>query len=120
MSQDTTTHAVTLETKNGAPGSSVVSPGDSLGHRNFDDALATTIGPPNPGTSRRVVRAASFRHDGDGDVLVQPAGMGFDVAVDDPLALLAVTMAAIKFGHPPEMLEAAQTLVAAFRKEPTR
>lgn len=32
----------------------------------------------------------------------------------------AVTMAAIKFGHGPEMLPAAQKLVADFGKKPTR
>lgn len=96
-----------------------------LGAQTFEQALATTIEPPPTHTSGLpVIRAESFRYDpDDGDVMVTiraSNGMALEVAVDDPLALLAVTMAAIKFGHGPEMLVAAQKLVADFGKEPTR
>lgn len=92
-----------------------------LGAQSFEQALATTIEPPPRETSGlRCVRAESFRQDNDGDVMVKPFGMSLEVAIDDPLALLAVTMAAIKFGHGHELLAAAQKLVADFGKEPTR
>lgn len=87
----------------------------------LDQALSTTIEPPPKETpGLRVIRAESFRQDNDGDVMIKPAGFDVEIAVDDPLALLAVTMAAIKFGHGPEMLAAAQQLVANFGKDPTR
>jgi hypothetical protein len=88
----------------------------------LDQALSTTIEPPPKETSGlRVIRAESFRYDPeDGDVMVKPFGVDAEIAIDDPLALLAVTMAAIKFGHGTEMLAAAQKLVADFEKEPTR
>ena len=91
-----------------------------LGAQTFERALATTIEPPPTHTSGLpVIRAVSFRYDPeDGDVMVNIGRS--EVAIDDPLALLAVTMAAIKFGHGPEMLAAAQKLVADFGKEPTR
>lgn len=92
----------------------------------FEQALATTIEPPPRETSGYpVIRAESFRYDpDDGDVMVKISPsfampLGLEVAIDDPLALLAVTMAAIKFGHGPEMLVAARKLVTAFDKEPT-
>lgn len=92
-----------------------------LGAETFEQALATTIGPPPRETSGlRCVRAESFRQDNDGDVMVKPFGLALEVAIDDPLALLAVTMAAIKFGHPPDVLAAAMKLVADFGKEPSR
>lgn len=102
-----------------------------LGAQSFESALATTIEPPPRETSGLpVIRAESFRYDpADGDVMVKISAsngasrlvrLEAEVAIDDPLALLAVTMAAIKFGHGPEMLAAAQKLVADFGKEPTR
>lgn len=95
-----------------------------LGAQTFEQALATTIEPPPRETSSLpVIRAESFRYDpADGDVMVKisPGGRSLEVAIDDPLALLAVTMAAIKFGHGHEMLAAAMKLVADFGKEPTR
>lgn len=94
-----------------------------LGAQHFEQALATTIEPPPQEVNRYpVVRADGFRQDNDGDVMVK-ATIGravYEVAIDDPLALLAVTMAAIKFGHGPEMLAAAQKLVADFGREPSR
>lgn len=96
-----------------------------LGAQTFEQALATTIeAPPRETSGLPVIRAESFRYDPeDGDVMVtirSPGGMAAEVAIDDPLALLAVTMGAIKFGHPPDVLVAAQKLVADFGKEPTR
>lgn len=95
-----------------------------LGAQSFERALATTIEPPPRETSGLpVIRADGFRYDPeDGDVMVKisPGGRALEVAIDDPLALLAVTMAAIKFGHGLEMLVAAQKLVEEFGKEPTR
>lgn len=96
-----------------------------LGAQSFEQALAPVIEPPPRETSGLpVIRAVSFRYDPeDGDVMVKiqsPTGMAAEVAIDDPLALLAVTMAAIKFGHPPDVLVAAQKLVSEFGKERTK
>jgi hypothetical protein len=82
-----------------------------------DQALATTIGPPQTTPSRLpCVRADSIRQSGDGDVIVgvTHGASTFEVAIDDPLSLIAVAMAAIKFGHDAEMLAAAKQLVNAF------
>lgn len=106
-----------------APDVAIVPVGPAgLGAQTFEQALATTIEPPPQETlGLPVTRAESFRYDpDDGDVMIKPFGMAREIAIDDPLALLAVTMAAIKFGHGPEMLAAAQKLVAEFGKEPTR
>lgn len=91
-----------------------------LGAQTFERALATTIEPPPTHTSGLpVIRAVSFRYDPeDGDVMINIGRS--EVAIDTPLELLAVTMAAIKFGHGHEMLAAAQKLVADFGKEPTK
>lgn len=83
---------------------------------NLNQTLATTIEQP-PIVLVPCVRAESFRHDGDGDVMIKPAGFPFEVAIDDPLALLAVTCAAIKFGHGPDLLAAAVKLVTDFTKD---
>lgn len=85
-------------------------------YQHIDNALATTIG-GHVERPTRAYRADELYQTGDGDVMIRYGSM--TVAVDDVLALLAVTMAAIKFGHPPDVLAAATSMVNEFSKEPT-
>jgi hypothetical protein len=86
---------------------------------NPDKTLATAMVSPDELAIRpRVpcIRAEELRQGNDGDVMITATygGHTFEVAVDDPLTLIAVAMGAIKFGHSAKMMAAAKQLVDAF------